>query len=176
MESNEIYEAGMLTPETHPESWLRKMPKYARDAGIPEQFIYTSMVGISPHEDIEWIRRWHLKENAGAYMLGTHGMNHYQRMQAMTGCFVRNKINARMLTAKQFVAADRFPMVALIPDFFVSDKLMMSSWQLHDLMGLLFQAEGQDCRVVLYVSNMAKMHQTLGTTIKEFITNQYVLL
>lgn len=181
---NNPYASGVLKEEHH-SRLVADLDRFAHDAGISPIWLATSMVGVCGNEEIAFTKSFRKrKANGGKVGLcytGTQGEPSVEdRMAAMTGCFLRNFIRARLMTLGRVVehikdGAMPEASVLLIPNFFLTkaEGGAISDWRVAELLDLLMQRQldGQD--TVIYLSSFKSLGTEYGSQFVTFIGNHY---
>lgn len=165
------FESELLDKDYHMEL-IKDIDRVVARAGIPREMIWTSMKGICSQDEIEWAMAYsknRLKGVGGLVYTGKMEGSIEDRMMAMTAAFLRNYIDARMMTLQEVLDAtsDKAmpdPSVLLIPNFFISKGSggQIASWKINDLLGMLISRRAQNKMTILYVQSIADLKKEYG--------------
>ena len=167
-------ESGLIDPKEH-SMLLADLDHWARQAGIPEKFVFSSLTDYS--EDPQELRyvssllEPDLEHVGMIYVGAVPGASVNERMMAIAGVCLRNYINAKVMVLYDVLEALRngdmpSPTVLLIPDFY--DGSSIAEWQSSGLLGLLYKRQQEGKQTVLYVNNIKTMATDYG---KPFLTH-----
>ena len=174
----------VLDKEVH-KHILDDLERYASIAGISTHMLGTSVNGyLKPHE-IEWLRgiKLLLKNGEANYCFtGTGNKDISTKMMAITGCLMRNFIDAWMMSLMTVVEDDELaqvPTVLLIPDFHsvgaAESGKPLAPWQLTRLHGLLLNRLSDNKGTIIYTSDFKKVRECYGSGIDGLIRSHYKL-
>lgn len=157
------YKTGVLDPNVH-DRLVADIDRWAREAGIPKELIWTPLAASCTDLEIEWVRAFHRHAKAGVYGLalmgGSRAEGAVEHMMGMVGALVRNFINAQVRTRQQVARALRegqaLEATALaIPNLFVAgEEEGMDTKVLSDLYGLLLERMSQGKQTLVYVGDI----------------------
>jgi len=178
------YKPGILQVDHHLRL-VESITQYARQASIPEYFIYqTKLSDYCGEHEINYVRRlqfWPDEGIAGMVYVGSvPGME--DRMMAIGGAVTRNMIGAKMLTLQELIVLlknDDPPeeTVVLIPNFFLDEGSGggIPGWQIAMIVGWLMSRFSGDKQTILHVSNMAACAAKYGKVLTNHISTHYVV-
>lgn len=178
------YASGVLNYDTH-SRMIPNIEFYAKQAGIPEQFIYTASDKILTERDLKYLNSWgHLGEKnlCGAYF--TKASERYiERMQMIVAVVLRNMIDAKVITVQNLVKElkNGNPVdskLVCIPNLCISKHQGgdIATWELSSVVGWLLQRQGLGYQTVVYIEDVKYIEAQYGTIIAELVsTNMYAL-
>ena len=168
---------GVLKREVH-QRLVDDMQHFAATARIPVEYIYKPLADYVGEAELHWVRAYREPvSGAGAYYAGRGTPQVQIRMMAMAGAFVRNFVDARVLTLKSLLELEEVSgSVLMVPDFFLSKDAVPPKWQLSKLLGILFDGLSAGRKFVLYISDSDQMGQCYGAAVLDFIQGNYTAL
>lgn len=185
-ENNHIaFTSGVLSPNTHGH-FVKNIGNHARVAGIPENYIYESAIGkLSPNEE-KWVKGFHKnikKKLYGLVYMGDFPDHPIERINIITGVFVRNFVDARvrMLTdvLDQLKTSD-FPSckVLSIPNFFSkgaeAGKILYEA-DTSRLLGMLMRRGNEGLTTILYIENQEAFKKSFGNSFFQYLQNYTIM-
>jgi hypothetical protein len=177
-------EEGLINETTH-ERLLSDLPHWARQAGIPEKFVFSSVYEFcTDEEEIKYVSSLLDPESQpiGMMYIGkVGGASINDRMMAIAGVCLRNYINAKVMTVQDVITNLRegdmpSPTVLLIPNFFLSSDNggRIPEWLVSGLLGLLYKRQQEDKQTVLYISSIPELKSEYGPAFIEHINGKFV--
>jgi hypothetical protein len=177
---NEIYQKGCLNLEKHA-PLVDKLDTYAQAAGLAggnRRYIWEPLNGFSKLE-LEVLRKAHKLCEEGKYGLLYVGGNPgkaVDRLMAITGCFVRNFVDARYMTvetmlksyAEEKAVAGK---VACVPNLFVKGGSL--GWQKGMVYDLLLQHMGDGKLLFAYVQDLNALGAEYGQPIADHLRERF---
>jgi hypothetical protein len=177
------YENGALDPEVHGRL-VADLDRYARMAGVPVSAICSPLATSCGEDECKWATGFHKLSGggiSGLAFVGEFEEGIEARMMGLTGCLVRNFIDAKMMTVQDALAqkkAGNGPTARMlaVPNFYVSKEHGggLASWQVGELLSLLLSRLAEGVQTVVYVSNLDQMAVDYGSLFKQHIENYFV--
>lgn len=182
--ATKAYESNLLKPEVH-DRLVRDIENVAKGAGIPMSLIWTPLATNCGPEEVEYVRklRHHASEGvAGFAYIGRKPAGPIAtRMMAMAGAFLRNFVNARVMTVQEVLALSKDdklpnPSVLLVPNFFIGKEQggSIPAWQVSLLLGVLYNRQAEGLQTVLYIEDMDAMATQYGDVFKSHVMGSFV--
>lgn len=173
------FESKVLDKEFH-RPLIDDLPALARAANIPVQTVWTSMVGVCTHAEIEYVRGLRRKSLDGVsglvYLGASPSLPMTNRMMAMAGACLRNYIDARVMTLDDLLQGLKLgslgtPTVLLVPNFFVGvkDGGKVAEWQISGLLSMLYSRQAEGLQTVLYVKSLTELSSAYGAAFKQHL-------
>lgn len=179
----EAFAQQVLDPDIHTERFLNSLPEFVSTARISLPFALSRMAKYCTPAEVEYVRnlRKHLAEaHAGMVYVGTPdgGVPVLQRMMAIAGACLRNFIDARVLTTKEVLAAQKAgtldAQVLCIPYFFTGKKeSFLSPWEHADLHSVLISRHGTGQVTIVSVSDFDQMELALGESLAYHVKTNF---
>ena len=187
LKKHQAFEHGVLDEERHARlvSDLDNVALTAGIFGYPE-FVWMPLSDTCGAAEITWIEHHKNVQDGnytgkrtfgGVYTGQVKDPDVMVRMMALAGCFVRNFVDARVITRQ--VLMERLDQgdepdasVALIPNFFdvqKGGKSPLLDWKISQLQGWLLHRFQRGLGTVLYVSNMSLLGNLWGTDMRDHI-------
>jgi hypothetical protein len=176
-----MYEPGVLDPDVH-YKLVEDFDHYLSIARVRPEFVINNMDSIGCGEvEQDWVRgiRKHASNRiAGLAFIGSK--NVADRMGAIVGACLRNYIDARIITVQELLRSMKDgdaedPTVLLIPNFFIGKQSGgdLPTWQVSQLLGLLYQRFFDNRLTVIYVQDMNALAEGYGLPFKEHVEKNY---
>ena len=178
-----LYEAGILDPEYHAKL-VEGIDEVCEVAGVPRYYIsHVSMntQGCSESE-IEYVmkfRSWKNSNVAGMVYYGSVA-SYEDHMLAMVGAFLRNYIDARVITVQSVAERLRKGLdingtVLFIPNFFVGgNDYEWADWDKMKVYDWLCSRKYEGKQTVIGCKSYKLMNNALGETIAAFISGHFM--
>lgn len=178
----EAFASGLLNKEYH-ERLILDLEKLALLAGVPPHVVWSRMSAFCNEDEVEWTRGVRSSPCAGLAFVGKgHTPSVADKMLAMTGVFLRNYTDARVMPVQdvlRLIKADDMPTctVLLIPNFCMEKDNGgdIASWEVSSLMGLLLTRSNLGLKTILYVTNMTTLEKQYGSTMREHIEDKFAI-
>lgn len=161
---------------------LQDLSSIAEIARVPTTLMHQSMSLYCSEKEVAWVKtyRAHAAANqyGGLYMEGIPDPE--LRMQAMAAAFVRNFIDARVITTHELLDwCDQDdppkPSVLLVPNFYTVMKgTPLTGWQVQTLYDALVARYVSGKQTVLYVESMAGLAKDYGQHFADFIKTRWL--
>lgn len=144
---------------------------FTREAGISMAYLDTPMAKVCEKDQIDWVKnyRQHLADGSGGFIYIGNGFGAIvDRMSVITAAFLRNYIDARMLTIKEVTDGDNAlePTVLLVPDFhtlFATTGSPLPAWQIQTLYSIILGRYMARKISVLYTENFKVLKSVYGS-------------
>ncbi len=172
-----------LIDDVYHAALLRNAEAVVRDANIPVDMLYKSMVGRCSAAEIDYVKGLRRHAEHGIYGLLLAGVkptvSPLERFSAMAAACLRNYIGARVMTLQDTLAAlsDHVmptPTVLLIPNFFVGvDGGLPAKWMVPELLGLLYARQSAGLQTVIYVQDVKHMAAAYGTACEQHVCSEH---
>jgi hypothetical protein len=180
------YAGGALIRGEH-EAIVANLEAFAKTAGIHPQEVCTSVVGRISGPELEYVRQFnfHRAEGhvSGLCLTGEAMLAAEEHMVAITGCLLRNYIDARLMTIGtllDLLAAGNDPDCGclLLTNFFLSkaEGGGVTPWQVPILLDLLLARKLTRQQTVLYVSDLPRLDKEYGFAFGRLIQSQYKIV
>lgn len=179
-----IYAPGVLNPNQH-FALVNDIQKYAKQAWIPEEYIYHSMVDYTDGPEIEWMQDWYAHRRNGVYgLVLTKNLDDaavIPRMSAIVGCALRNFIPAKVMPLQDIISGLKNETsmtqdLICCPNFFLGDGSgEVASWQVSTLLGWLYSRMSQEKYTVVFVSDLNKMKAAYGASFLAFFQEHFTV-
>ena len=158
---------GVLVPEVHGRL-VSDLSHIVEQAGLGEahkHYVWESLHGVVGAAEIKYVQEFHNLPVFGAVYIGGDYNSVYDKMLALTGAFIRNFVDARIMTTEAIVTANKQgmevnPTVLLIPNLYVSEKTV--DWKTAIVADICNQRILQGRHTVVYVSNKAEATVIFG--------------
>ena len=154
---------------------LQDIDHLAHTAGVAVPFIKYSMIPLCDSIEIDFVTNFRL------YKATTHGLlligkdDDAERCFAMCGAFVRNFIDARVMTLTQVLdkAEDNAmpdPTVLIIPNFYnTSFGKTLPAWKLSALYDVLLRRGAESRATILAMDSFTSMKLAYGANIASYL-------
>lgn len=166
----------MLDPVVH-NRILEDLDHIAEMAGVPKRYIEGSMTEYCPPDQMEWVKGFKQHAKQGVFGLVLIGPKAAQQMMAITGAFVRNYVDARVLALgplldvlKEGVPYD--PTVLCVPSF---QRDGMTPFQINLLWGLLEDRMLRDKQTIIGVQSIALLTKSHGSHFGQHLENHFTV-
>ncbi len=161
------YEAGVLDRKVH-QRLAADLDAFAARAGIPPEAICKSLSEYVGEAEEAWVREVlkHRKNPSGLAYVGNWRDVH-QRMHGMCGAFVRNFVNARVLTVERFIEERPATTVVLIPNFHPG---RLPGWKVAQLTDAFLERAGTKSTVIA-VGSMEALREDYGPAVHDVLSN-----
>lgn len=175
----EVFASGLLNKAYH-DRLIADLPSLAQTAGIPARFVWAPLSKYCNGAAFDWVANMASSESAGMVYIGKMPTPVEDTMMAITGAFMRNYLDARMMTVQDVLARLKTdsmpePRVLLIPNFCL-DKAEggdIASWQVANLLGLLYSRMAKDLKTILYCGSIASLEKAYGSAFRDHIEAHY---
>lgn len=159
---------------------IQNLGQYAQKANVPESVILSSMVGVCSEFEIAWFKSVRKNEigskGAGLLYTGELYPPAIERMMMLTGGFLRNFIDARILALKEVVEQHKelyeAPTVLVIPNFSIT-KGAGVNWDAQMMLGLLMRRMAAKKYTILYSQSKEALVKEYGKSMGCFIEDYY---
>lgn len=143
---------------------------FAETAGIPAHFIHRSTREHLTDKEINWLREYptHVKDGEGLLLTGIHDPDPATKMQSMTAAFLRNFIDARLMsvnTVLEILEGGKQPEgeVLLIPNLHQTTYgKTFPAFKVQALYDLLLARLAAGKISVIYVQDLEKLEEEFG--------------
>lgn len=161
--------------------------RIAAQAGVPASALDRSMVdsGCSP-EETEWVVHYHAHlagdEPGGLILQGNFKPAPVLRMHAMAAAFLRNYMDARVVSLATLTADDAEdvnPRVMLVPDFFqdsTTGGAALPHYKFARLHGLLLERFSARRGSILHIDSMAGLRAAYGKSFSDFLLENWKII
>lgn len=145
-------------------------------AGIPKRFIHESMAQYCPEEQVKWVSQFRQQQGSGYYGLCISGMaSPAQQMMSITGAFVRNFVDARLISLQSLLEALKNgdppnATVLLVPSF---HRTGLTSYQINALWSFLEDRMLADLQTVVQVQSIAQIGSEYGKHFRAHLENHF---
>ena len=158
------YEQGVLDRKVH-QRLAADLEAFAARAGIPPEAICTALGEYVGRKEEDWVR-WVLKNRRNpspgfAYVGNWRDVQ--RRMAGMCGAFVRNFVNARVLTAERFIEERPTTSVVFIPNFHPG---RMPGWKVAQLTDAFMERAGTKSTVIT-VGSFEALREDYGPAVAD---------
>ena len=147
--------------------------------------IYTPLAVAATAREIGWIENYELLKDDGdfagvAYVGTVKDPDVMTRMMALTGCFLRNYVDAKMMTLQEVIGYIRNneepeATVLLIPNFYLpsGEEGSVANWLVSGLYGMLLSRYRDGLQTVVYIQDLERMKKDYGREIAKFMEERY---
>lgn len=177
-----IFDAGILDREYH-RRLIANLDTHLERAGIPFPYIMSPLAKFCSVEELVWVQHIRQDTDYGLCITDEGEASVIDKMMAIAGVCLRNYIDARVMTVQQVVAALKdgtmpMPTVLLIPNFFLAGDTegTVASWEVSELLGLLYSRLGAGRKTVLYVQNWKALEKEYGKVFAKHILSHYTIV
>jgi polyhydroxyalkanoate synthesis regulator protein len=177
-----VPDGSILDPTVHARL-LDDIESVSRQANVPVHMIHRSMKDFCTSAEIKWFRHYKLhmiNGDAGICFVGTQPKVN-QKIMAIAGAFLRNFIDARVITLTALLQATKEgdspdPTVLLIPNFYVDMEggKPLPAYESSMLYDVLMERMTRARTTVLYVSSMDMMAKHYGSAMESLVTSHYL--
>lgn len=175
-------EKTMIQFGPHHARLLQNKTKICRKAGIQEYLLERSMKDFCPPAEVTWASNYRKMDPdiGGLCLTGASGGVDV-RMMAMCAAFLRNFINARVVTLYSLIEGDseeyEVPEVLLIPNFYVSTHgKTLTGWMIAKLHDFLMKRMVAGNKTVVYAQSLEQLRMDYGDILYDFIKTHYTIL
>jgi len=171
----------VLDPDHH-RRLIEELDDVARVAGVPKRYIERSMSEHCSAEEAAWVRDYRLHAAKGQFGLCYLGSDHTQRMMAMCGAFVRNYIDARLVTLADLIELARTndvpsASVLLVPSFHREAKQgSVTAFQTNLLWQVLESRMITERLTVIGVQSLALLKNDYGAHFADLVSSHYEVI
>ena len=154
-----------------------------RVANVPVTMLEKSATEYCKDPELQYLRKYprYQREGKGLLLTGLHKPGADTKMQAMTCTFLRNFIDARVLTVQHLLdeheEAGIFPdpTVLLIPNLFVVQTgKALTAWMTQLLYDLLLSRHVAGRMTIAYVEDMDGLGKVYGSYFKQHLAEHYI--
>jgi hypothetical protein len=169
----------ILDPIVH-ERLILDLDGFSDTANITPHYVYTSMSKYCNATEMDYVRNFNKYRNENVAGLCLTGENSEKRCMSVTGAFVRNFIDARLVTLNQLIdgAKDQSlvdPTVMVIPNLFVqTDGKALTSWQIQSIYDVLLGRFTKNRSTVVYVQDLAALGFAYGSLIQSHLADHFI--
>jgi len=178
----EVFESHLMDRDHH-DRLIADLPKVVEVAGIQPKFVWSRLSQYCSGTELKWVANIRSKDSNGLAYTGKTEVPIEDKMMAITGACLRNYIDARMMSIQEVLARTKdgdmpFPTVLLIPNFFLNrlEGETVPSWQVSNLLGMLYARLSKDLKTIVYVGNMDELGKAYGLPIQDHITTHFVVI
>jgi hypothetical protein len=181
-EIERAYKKGFLINGYH-DQLLKNVNHYLEVANIPPDIFFDSIQEYCTEDQIVFIREYPSRETIpqlrGLILSGDPSIC-LRQMQSMATGYIRNYIDARVVFLKDVIdssnVSDRSCSVLLIPDFFMDSDLkgIIASWQIPDLLNLLYMRATRCKPTILYSSSLKSLSIKYGKAFTDHFKNYFI--
>lgn len=177
------FEQGLLNEEHH-ERLLANLPEFCRVANIQPKYVWSKLSDYLTAEDLTWVRSVRVVDTVGLAYVGRDKNTPVEdKMSAIAGCFLRNYVDARVMTLQAVLAALDSgdmpnPSVLLIPNFFLTANNggKVATWEVSALLGFLYGRMTANQKTIIYIGDYEAMGKEYGTAFIDHIQAHYALV
>ena len=176
------YEGGVIDYDTH----FRLVPNievYAKQAGIPEHYVYHTSIGILEGKEVKYAKTWNELPSkhvfGGYYTQKSEG--YMERIYSIIGLSLRNYIDARIITLQDLITALKNGesidnTLVCIPNLSVHKNSGgdVPSWQLSIVVGWLLGRINGKKQTIIYFEDTNTLKQQYGSLVETHIYNHFV--
>lgn len=178
-----VFESKILDREYHGRL-LADLDRLARKAGIPAPYVWSKLADFCTEDEIAWVRKMRSDEDHGLIITSSSASVPVEcKMMAMVGAFMRNYINARLMSVQEVVAMAKSsgslpPSVALVPNFSMpkSEASPVAPWESALLLSWLYSRLVDGQKTVLFVGSMKTLEEVYGEAMLKHLKTHYRIL
>ncbi len=159
---------------------IADLPHVCETANVPPSFVHTSIKGVCTQAEMDWVVNFHKNRAMGVAGLALVGSDEPDKhMMAMAGAFLRNYIDARVVTKDTLLnsaAVDNLsaPTVLMVPNFFIKGYGKgQPSYKVQALYDVLLSRFTASKPTVLYIEDFDAMRKEYGEVIASHIKAHY---
>jgi len=161
---------------------LQDLSGIAEIARVPTALLHQSMCNYCSEKEVVWVKtfRAHALANQSGGLCMEGMPDPELRMQAMAAAFVRNFIDARVITVHELLSwrdeeDPPNPTVMLVPNFYTVMKgTPLTGWQVQTLYDALVARYVSGKQTVLYVESLAALAKDYGQHFADFIKTRWL--
>ena len=175
--------AKVIDPEVH-RGLLGDLEFYTNIAGIPSSMVLKPMSDFCGEEEQNYVSRYRSLPDADIFGLiytgQANAITAHTKMMAMTGAYLRNFIDARLLSVQDVIRMvkghETQPTVLLIPNFFIQEGRggRQAQWEIPELLGLLLDRHAAEKQTVVYVDSVVDMAKEYGPLFAAHFSEYFV--
>ena len=179
------YAPGVLKPEVH-HRLVEQIVEVSHQCHVPIQYIIHSAGEFLSPGEIQWLQGFNQHAMTGRFGICYSGnINAQHRMQAISGCLLRNFVDARVFQVSRLLDAlksdDSLASVSClsITDICMvlpGNKAALSSWMVSDLYDLLQFRIGEGKQTLLYVQSMPALKSAYGEAFHTLIKTNFAVI
>jgi hypothetical protein len=160
-------------------------PSICRIAGVPWAMVEKSATEYLPGPELDFLRRYphHLRAGKGLLLTGKHKPGPDTKLQAMGGAFLRNFIDARVMTVQALLdihdeeGSFPDPTVLLIPNLHVVQKgKALTAWMNQLLYDLLVTRRTSGRMTIAYVESLEALGTAFGSLFRQHLEDNYIVV
>ena len=176
---NTTVKESILDPIVH-DRLILGMQGFCETANVHPNFVHTSMSKHCTPIDMDYVRYFKKYRNENVAGLCITGANSENRCMAITGAFVRNFIDGRLITLNQLIdgAKDQSlvdPSVMVVPNLFVQTTgKALTAWQIQSIYDVLLARYTRNRPTVVYVQSMEALGTAYGEVIKSHLIDHFI--
>lgn len=178
----EVFDLGIMDKEYHARL-IADLENVSLVAGIPPNMVWSKLSQYCEDEEFEWVRHFREITECGLAFVGPHTIPVEDKMMAITGAFLRNHIDARMIVVQDIIKYLKdddmpSPCVLLIPNFCLEKTGGgdIPTWEVSSLLGLLYSRMAHNQKTILYIGSMTALEKQYGAAFKSHIENHYKIV
>lgn len=168
----------VLDPLKH-QRLIAELDRISQMSGVPKQFIKSSMKDWCDEQELQYVRNFRqLREQFhGMAIVGKSSVD--ERCMAMAGAFIRNFIDARVMSLVSVLDAVEnhdlpAPTVLLIPNFQVNASgKTLPAWKLSQLHDVLVGRALAGQHTVVGVESIQAMKSAYGQQLSQVVCNYF---
>ena len=171
MPDSKTEDRGVLKDGIHDRLW-ENLSFFSKQSGVPRKYLLSSMQDVCGEQETAWVRAYDANEGGGLYYLGKLTPSPQERMWAVAGAFIRNIIDARVLTVPILCSMlrEELPSLILLPDFVAK----RAGWEVAKLWSRLSECLS-DCRkVVVALPNLEVLSSSYRPEFRDFVVAHYL--
>lgn len=176
----EVEQESILDREVHARL-IQDLDGIAEIARVPVSLIHQSMSAHCSEIEVQWVKgfRAHVAANNSGGLCMVNLPDPELRMQAMAAAFLRNFIDARVITVNEWISWKEEddppkPTVLLVPNFYTVMKgTPFTGWQVQTLYDLLTARYVVGKQTVLYVENLDRLAIDYSQHFADFIKTRW---
>lgn len=177
-----VFESKILDREFHGRL-LADLERLTRKAGIPAHYVWSRLADFCTEEEIAWVRKMRTDDDHGLIITSSSVSIPVEcKMMAMVGAFLRNYINARMLSVQEVLTLVKSPgttppTVALVPNFSMPKaEASVAPWESASLLSWLYSRLVDGQKTVLFVGSMKTLEEVYGEAMLKHLKTHYRIL
>lgn len=174
--------AGSILHADYHSRLMTDLTAICRQANVPEHMIHRGMTQYCGPQEIEWVKHYaqHKKDSAGVCFVGQFKRSIDTVMMAMCCAFLRNYVDARIVTLSQLMQGANDggvpePSIMFIPNFFVDigGGKQLAGHQAAVVYDILLERLVNGQMTILYISSMEALTTQYGGQFRSFLSDHW---
>lgn len=187
MRAGDDHPAWDFLEREHHQPIMDDLEHLAERAGLPPSdwpLVWTPLDREVYAQEVRWVERYPEVKGikAGVVYLGTGwDPTVRRRVHALTACFLRNFVDARVVYLRDLTAAlaerqDPEGTMVLVPDFFDPADRSLPGWLVEEVAGWLTARVGRGKQTVVGVTTLSGMTRAWGRKVPDLLRDEFLVL